>query len=664
MRRLLRGIRDRFRRVKSHLAGKIRNRRVARAMEPVPGLPPRERLAGSTLFFVPYAGVTPMLSEACVLGRTLAERGHAVFFARCFRLFERCPVMDMHRLPYDAGPEQKLETCLKCADNSLSMLGDYGLDAIDLRGIVGPEMLRRIDDALPPVSADLFNFEFDGQPFGRICLVDVVLSQKIAEFSGLSPQDRLAWRQYVRSSLVSYLMVDRLCAEFQIGRIAYVADYSLLLGARLAAGKHGVPCYSMQFPGHCNVDLRRYIVLSNIWKPFSFKMLAAWPSCRELCLEPERVREVADDLIVRMGARGAHIYSPAKSVAGEDVRSRLGLAHDRRLLVAFTSSLDEVLASQVMGEALGLSIPDRPQPFSDQIEWLKAVTAYVEQSDDLALVVRVHPREGANKRESVVSQHLARLKEAFGGAYAHCRFVWPEDPTSSYDLGEAADLVLTSWSTIGLEMARMGVPVLVAFNGAGAAIPWDDFLEWAPTADEYLGTMRRLLDRAVSLFQVARAFRWYNLHTLGTSVDLTDLVPRPDFAGLPPYKTPREAATIERMFIDGKDICEINIERLQAMQRTDSLDRESAELRRQLGRLIDFLMTGEIPTEMAPLSLVAPGEAPAQFPAIRLERAEIEYWPSAVDRNRRPLRRRSPMVARLATLCGEAERLTAGVRSS
>src|SRR5258707_9153164 len=27
------------------------------------------------------------------------------------------------------------------------------------------------------------------------------------------------------------------------------------------------------------------------------------------------------------------------------------------------------------------------------------------------------------------------------------RSVWPADPVSSYDLGEAADLVLTSWST-------------------------------------------------------------------------------------------------------------------------------------------------------------------------------------------------------------------------
>ena len=80
--------------------------------------------------------------------------------------------------------------------------------------------------------------------------------------------------------------------------------------------------------------------------------------------------------------------------------------------------------------------------------------------------MRIHPREGVNKRESVASQHLTRLREAFGKPYANCRFIWPADPVSSYDLGEAADVVLTSWSTIGLEMPATGAPVLVAFNGA------------------------------------------------------------------------------------------------------------------------------------------------------------------------------------------------------
>ena len=119
-----------------------------------------------------------------------------------------------------------------------------------------------------------------------------------------------------------------------------------------------------------------------------------------------------------------------------------------------------------------------------------ALVDYVEESEDLSLIVRIHPRKGANKRESVVSQHLSRLRDAFGGAYAHCRFVWPADPVSSYDVGEAADLVLTSWSTIGLEMARLGASVLVAFNGAGAPIPRDDFYEWEPTPAAYSDKLR------------------------------------------------------------------------------------------------------------------------------------------------------------------------------
>ncbi len=57
--------------------------------------------------------------------------------------------MDMHKLPYEATAEQKLESCLHCADNSLTMLGEYGLPTIDLRSLVTPSMRQRIEQALP-----------------------------------------------------------------------------------------------------------------------------------------------------------------------------------------------------------------------------------------------------------------------------------------------------------------------------------------------------------------------------------------------------------------------------------------------------------------------------------------------------------------------------------
>ena len=73
--------------------------------------------------------------------------------------------------------------------------------------------------------------------------------------------------------------------------------------------------------------------------------------------------------------------------------------------------------------------------------------------------------------------------------------MWPQDPVSSYDLGEAADLVLTSWSTIGLEMARLGAPGARRVNGAISAIPQDDFMEWGSTTPAYFEKLRELLER-------------------------------------------------------------------------------------------------------------------------------------------------------------------------
>ena len=475
-----------------------RRRTVAREMEGVPGPPTADELAGTTLFFVPYAGVTPMLAQAAVVGRTLAERGHRVVFARCYRLFERCPVMDMHKLPYEATAEQKLESCLHCADNSLTMLGEYGLPTIDLRSLVTPSMRQRIEQALAQAPSDLRSFEFEGIAFGKLSLMDVVLGRKISDFAEMTDGDRDGWRDYLRSCLLSYLLVDRCCAELGIARVVHVNDYSLLMGARAAARRHGVPCYCLAFPGHRNVDLSRYLMLSNVYKPVAYQLLSHWPSCRDLALEPAVVREVADDLLVRLRA-GSFIYSPGKTLEQADVHARLGLSTERRLIVAYTSSLDEMLASQMVMNATDTAIPDRPQPFRDQIDWLTQLVRYVGESDDLQLVVRVHPREGANKRR-------VRCVAAFGEVETGFFRTLTELPVC---LAAGSGLQLRSGRSRGPrtdelehDRARDGPPrrpVLVAFNGAISAIPQDDFLEWGPTPPAYFEKLRELLERPVIL---------------------------------------------------------------------------------------------------------------------------------------------------------------------
>jgi hypothetical protein len=544
------------------------------------------------LFFTPEAGVDPHLAAQCVLGRALCERGHDVLFVRCFDCFRRCPVMDMYHLPHGLPAAGRERVCLGCAANSFQRLASYGLPALDLREVLTPALRDTVERALAAAPPDLREFTYDGVAFGQLSAMNLALGHKVADLAVLSAEHHRAWLEYIETSLMAYLLTDELCRRLRVQRVVVFNDYALLLGARLAAQKHGIGVVTTTLASHLSIDRRRYVFLH---RPGSLEFAvqgAAWPAWRELALPPTRVREIGEDTLARFRATQSHVYSPPKTFGEFDLRARLGLDPERKLLVAFTSSLDEMMAIGVTRAGLGFSPSTPPQPFADQIEWLLAVIERVERSADLQFVIRIHPREGVNKRDSVVSQHLGRLRAQLERPLRHCRVVWPGDPISSYDLGELADVALVSWSSIGLEFARMGVPVLTSTSGI-SPFPHDDFLEWGATPEAYFARLDELLTRPAALDTIARAFRWYNLHHLGTSLDLGDVVPDPYFEGLPPWRTPAEAATIEEVLLDGREVLTINHERLCATQTDGAQEVEHGALQRHLRRLIRCVFTGQ-----------------------------------------------------------------------
>ncbi len=613
---------------------------------------------GVVLFFAPEAGITPHFAAQCIMAKALKELGHRVLFVRCFELFERCPVMDMYRLPHDAAPGAKTDICLRCGAASLSMLDAYGLDAVDLRSFLTPELQSRVGNALQELPADWREFYFDSIAFGRLAAVDLIYATKILNIDAPDSSTRDAWHQYIESSLLAYLLVDQLCARIPVKALVHFNDYALMLSGRLAARKHNIPSVSTTLASHVNIDRRRYLILPTTARAYADVQIAQWPVWRELSLTASQVKAIADDLLVRLGAQGSHLYSPAKTFDHVSVRAKLNLSTDKRLLVAYTSSLDEAHASQMAREGLNLAIRRCAQPFADQIKWLTALTRFVEARDDVQLVVRIHPREGANKRESVVSQHLHHLQAAFDRPYERCRFVWPADPISSYDLAEAADLVLTSWSTIGVELARLGAPVLASTRGVGV-FPQDDFLQGEETRQAYFETLESLLTSSVSLERIAHAFRWYNLLHLGNSLDLSDVVPASNFEGLPPFKMPREARAIEDIIVKGADVLELNLARQRAAQHADAGEEEGQALQRQLRRIIHFLHTGaDLSTDFTLRFAAVAADPEKMLQQLRAEGDATGTHVLVVHRShtfysdgRNTYRRYSPMCARLAPLC-------------
>ena len=162
--------------------------------------------------------------------------------------------------------------------------------------------------------------------------------------------------------------------------------------------------------------------------------------------------------------------------------------------------------------------------FESTADWLISTVSAVLDQDAGPVVVRQHPSERRPLQRSKLDV-AALLRRRFGED-PRCQFVAADDPVSSYDLLRAARLVLPFVSTIGIEAAAMGKPVLIA----GACYYTDLGFVWsAGSREEYFDLLHRGLrgDLTLRPDQAERAWLCYYLTAVRNRV-LTDFTPHPD----------------------------------------------------------------------------------------------------------------------------------------
>jgi hypothetical protein len=131
-----------------------------------------------------------------------------------------------------------------------------------------------------------------------------------------------------------------------------------------------------------------------------------------------------------------------------------------------------LLAANVIGDSLTLG---RQVFTTNMTEWLQRTVAGFCARPDVQLVVRIHPGERYTRGPSVadvVQQVQAKLPE-------HVHLIAADDPVNTYDLVELADLGLVYTTTVGMEMAMSGVPVIVSgqthYRGKGFTLDPDSW---------------------------------------------------------------------------------------------------------------------------------------------------------------------------------------------
>ncbi|MBT3321977.1 MAG: hypothetical protein HN392_06790 [Anaerolineae bacterium] len=163
----------------------------------------------------------------------------------------------------------------------------------------------------------------------------------------------------------------------------------------------------------------------------------------------------------------ARTWQNIESQGTDKVRKELGL--DDRPLV--------LLPANVLGDSLTLG---RHTFSKSMTEWMSRTIKFFAKRDDVQFVLRVHPGEGLGWGLSVYDI----LSEKYPELPENIHILRADAKINTYDLVNTTDVGLVFTTTVGMEMAMIGLPVIVTgqthYRGKGFTLEpnsWDEYFE-------------------------------------------------------------------------------------------------------------------------------------------------------------------------------------------
>lgn len=473
-----------------------------------------------TILFIPETGIYPFLRGLSVLGSAISKSGSPVKLTRCTGQMIRCPMLTMNQLPVNASQESKDKICKLCIKNFSVVKNKYNFSSIELKDLVKENVRSEINELVDKAS-DLLGIVYRGFPVGKISQYDFILETKFPYEPAMPESQKAIFIAYVKNTALTVVMADEICKQYDPSLFLTFNEYAQCQAVRFSAQKHGIRRMAMTYPVNFNVDASRFSIWEKTCEAWRYQHCQNWSQGKEIPILKENVWECWNDIVFRMFGFGSHIFSSKKHNDPGYIFKNLNLKLNRKTIVVYTSSQDERVSVDVAMKIWGEDQPPA-DAFVNQIEWLKMLKDYASQRNDVQIVVRIHPREGA-KKFGFDSKHLIELRQNFKENSENFYIVWPNDEMSSYDLMELADVCLVAWSLMGQEAARVGIPVL-SFAGK-MFYPDDDFMQVATSKDEYKRKLDSIIDMSYNWSHLTKAFRFYHWRIFMPSLDLRETVP-------------------------------------------------------------------------------------------------------------------------------------------
>jgi hypothetical protein len=421
------------------------------------------------ILFFTFRGWTTHVFFDALTAHALRLRGADVRFFTCGG---RLPICDI--CSYMTAPPMPCDLCAPYVERVLSSLR---LPFQKLRDFTSSEEQAEIrQQVLTLDPASYGDFEFEGLPLGQL----VKPSVQWFLLRGSLGTDRLlqeTYREFLVSGCLMVRVAQRLLDSAKPDILylmngLFFAEHLLIALARQRA----IPFITHE--GGFSSDTQLFAW--NDMVPYYGGLDAVWPTYAALPLtasEEHRLDAYLDER--QHGKHDVKTLYPRMTSETQAVLTELDLDPTKTIVTLFTNINWDTAAFA------------RPAAFPDMFDWIEATIRHFALHPEIQLLIRIHPGEVRLPFKELGEKAYPVIRERFPKLPDNVRVIPAASAISSYTLMELSRLGLVYTSTVGMEMALRGKPVITAGTGyyANKGFTFD-----ARTPAEYAAYLDRLSD--------------------------------------------------------------------------------------------------------------------------------------------------------------------------
>ena len=468
------------------------------------------------LVFAPHSAIWLHAFPEALIVESLAQEGHEIIYITCGGEFAKyCICMSAFGLSQDASKIRKQKICDTCRNHKQIIKENFNFKGYDLDILLTVEHRKKIREIVNDVSQNNFlELIIDGIEIGRIALYELLLQYKKSSLN-FSETEWLHYLIALENTLISFFACQEILAIEKPDRvITYNSLYSVNRMCCQIAEKQGISTYFLHAGGNLAHRLETMWLGKNSTFKFYQSLKYYWDSYKDTPCSSEALKLVTDHFIELF--KGKHFLVYSSGIKDSiNIREKFGIHEQQKILVATMSSYDERFAGETSGE-----IPDDYNLiFPTQIDWIKFLVKLMQTRQDLFLIIRVHPREFPNTRDSVKSEHAEKIEQIFLDLPTNVVINYPSDKISIYNLAGYTDLFLNAWSSVGEEMSLFGIPVLIYSPDLIFYPP--DLNYVATSKEDFYLKIDQALEDGWSFERIRATYRWYALKFTLSVFDLS-----------------------------------------------------------------------------------------------------------------------------------------------